>query len=80
MSFVFATPGVLATATTDLASIGSALSAANLTAAGPTTALPAAAADEVSAAVAALFGDVGQSSIRRSVRGCGCFMSSSCRR
>jgi PE family len=52
MSFVFATPGALATATTDLASIGSTLSAASAAAAGSTTALPAA-ADEVSAAVAA---------------------------
>lgn len=48
-------PDVLASAATDLAGIGSALSAANAAAAAPTTAMLAACADEVSAVVASLF-------------------------
>ncbi|MCV7125753.1 PE family protein, partial [Mycobacterium lacus] len=56
MSFVIATPDMLAAASSDLAAIGSAIGAANTAAAVPTTRLLAAAADEVSAAVAALFG------------------------
>src|SRR5258705_12257401 len=44
----------------DVESIGSALNAANLAAAVPTTGLAAAAADEVSAAVAALLAKYGQ--------------------
>ncbi|MCV7078532.1 PE family protein, partial [Mycobacterium szulgai] len=55
MSFVMAAPQVLETAATDLASLGSALSAANAAAAAPITALSAAAEDEVSLAIAALF-------------------------
>ncbi|CCK59264.1 Conserved protein of unknown function, PE-PGRS family protein [Mycobacterium canettii CIPT 140070010] len=46
---------MLASAATDLAGIGSPLSAANAAAAAPTTAMLAAGADEVSAAVASLF-------------------------
>ncbi|ESK76748.1 PE family protein [Mycobacterium tuberculosis variant bovis] len=46
---------MLASAATDLAGIGSALSAANAAAAAPTTAMLAACADEVSAVVASLF-------------------------
>src|SRR5947209_2811719 len=56
MSFVLVAPDVLATAAADVAQIGSAVSAGNLAAAIPTTELAAAAADEVSAAIAALFG------------------------
>jgi PE family len=55
MSYVLAVPEMLASAATDLEGIGSALSAANAAAAPPTTGLVAAAADEVSAAVASLF-------------------------
>ncbi len=56
MSLVIATPQLLATAALDLASIGSQVSAANAAAAMPTTEVVAAAADEVSAAIAGLFG------------------------
>ncbi|WP_079091738.1 PE family protein, partial [Mycobacterium tuberculosis] len=56
MSLVIATPQLLATAALDLASIGSQVSAANAVAAMPTTEVVAAAADEVSAAIAGLFG------------------------
>src|SRR5271166_61174 len=56
MSFVLVVPDVLETAGADLAQIGSAVSAGNLAAALPTTGVAAAGADEVSAAIAALFG------------------------
>jgi hypothetical protein len=56
MSYVISAPDALVAAATDTAGIGSALSAANAAAAGPTTQIAAAAADEVSASVAALFG------------------------
>ncbi len=56
MSSVLVAPGILETAAADAAQIGSALREAHLTAAIPTTALQAAAADEVSATIAALFG------------------------
>ncbi|KZS70039.1 hypothetical protein A4G29_07590 [Mycobacterium kansasii] len=55
MSFVVAAPQALMVAATDLAGIGSALTAANAAAAAPTTGVLAAGADEVSAAIAALF-------------------------
>ncbi len=55
MSFVLASPPTLAAAATELAGIGSAISAANAAWAAPTTAVLPAAADEVSAAIAALF-------------------------
>ncbi len=55
MSFVIAMPDVLTTAATGLENIGTALGAANSAAAGPTTGLLAAGADEVSEAVAAVF-------------------------
>jgi hypothetical protein len=55
MSFVIATPDVVATAATDLASIGSTINAVNAAAAARTTGMLDAAADEVSAAVTALF-------------------------
>ena len=60
MSFVIAAPEFMAAATTDLQNIGSAVSAANAAAAGPTTGMLAAGADEVSAAVASLFSGHGQ--------------------
>ena len=56
MSFVFAQPGVVAAAATDLASVGSTISEANAAAASSTTQVFAAGTDEVSTAVAALFG------------------------
>ncbi|KBT55798.1 PE family protein, partial [Mycobacterium tuberculosis] len=60
MSFVIAAPEVIAAAATDLASLESSIAAANAAAAANTTALLAAGADEVSTAVAALFGAHGQ--------------------
>jgi hypothetical protein len=59
-SFVFASPDVLASASQDLSGIGSAIRAANAAAAPSTTSVVAAAGDEVSAAIAALFGGYGQ--------------------
>jgi hypothetical protein len=56
MSFMLVAPDALATAAADVAQIGSAVSTGNLAAAIPTTQLAAAGADEVSAAIAALFG------------------------
>jgi hypothetical protein len=55
MSFVIATPELVTAAATDLANIGSTLSAASAAAAAPTTGVLAAAEDEVSAAIASLF-------------------------
>lgn len=60
MSFLVAAPELLTSAAADLASIESALHAAQRAAAGPTTGLMAAAADEVSATVAAFFAEYGQ--------------------
>jgi hypothetical protein len=60
MSFVLVAPDMLATAAADAARIGSAVSAGNLAAAIPTTGLAAAGADEISAAIAAVFGAHGQ--------------------
>ena len=60
MSYVIAAPDVIAAATTDLANIGSTIRAATAAAAPPTTGVAAAAADEVSAAVAELFGSHAQ--------------------
>src|SRR5207248_11557364 len=59
MSFVTAAPEMMAAATSDLAGIDSALGAARA-AAVSTTAVLAAAEDEVSAAIAALFSAHGQ--------------------
>jgi hypothetical protein len=56
MSWVVAAPEYVAAAASDLAGIGSSLSASNALAAFPTTAVLAAGADEVSATIAALFG------------------------
>jgi hypothetical protein len=60
MSYVLTAPEMLATAATDVENIGSAISTANANAAGPTTGLLPAAEDEVSAAVAKVFGAFGE--------------------
>lgn len=52
MSYVLATPEMVAAAANNLAQIGSTLSAANAAALAPTTGVLAAGADEVSAAAA----------------------------
>jgi hypothetical protein len=59
MSFLFAAPEELATAASDLAGIGSTLGTANAVASAPTIGVAAAAADQVSAQVAALFSEHG---------------------
>ena len=56
MSFVFAAPEYLAAAASDLENILSTISSASATALTPTSGVLAAGADEVSAAIAALFG------------------------
>ena len=56
MSFLIAAPELVSAAATDLSRVGSSITAANAAAAAPTTAVIAAGADEVSAAIAALFG------------------------
>src|SRR5437588_8831793 len=55
MSYVVATPEMLAAASADLEGIRSALSGANAAAAAPTSGVLAAGADEVSVALATLF-------------------------
>ena len=60
MSNLITTPEMMSTAATDLATIGSDLSAAHTAAATRTTAVLAAAEDEVSAAIAAVFSAHGQ--------------------
>ncbi|WP_139825050.1 PE family protein, partial [Mycobacterium conspicuum] len=55
MSSVVAVPGLIDTATRDLASLGTTIRSANAAAATPTTGLLAAAEDEVSAAIAEIF-------------------------
>jgi hypothetical protein len=60
MSFVIAAPEAIAAAASNLASIGSTITAANAAAAGSTTGVLPAAADEVSAAIARLFGTYAQ--------------------
>jgi hypothetical protein len=59
MSYVIAAPDMMTAPATDLASIGSTLSAAHMTAAPPTAAVIPAAADEVSASIAQLFSQYG---------------------
>ncbi|MEK1205819.1 PE family protein, partial [Mycobacterium ulcerans] len=59
MSFVSVVPEWVAAAATDVAGIGSVVGAANA-AAGATTSVTAAAGDEVSVAIAALFSGHGQ--------------------
>lgn len=56
MSFVVAALDMIETASADAAQVGAAVGAGNLAAAIPTTGLAAAAADEVSVAIASLFG------------------------
>jgi hypothetical protein len=60
MSSLIAAPELMTTAATDLANIGSSLSEANAAAATQTTGVLAAAEDEVSAAIAAVFSAHGQ--------------------
>src|ERR1700739_3875879 len=60
MFFLIGAPAIGAAAATDLAALGSMLSAANAAAATATTGVLPAALDEVSAAIAALFGAHGQ--------------------
>lgn len=69
MSFVIAVPETIAAAATDLADLGSTIAGANAAAAANTTSLLAAGADEISAAIAALFGAHGRAyqAARRSV-------------
>ncbi len=55
MAYVVAVPEMFASAASDLAGIGSAVTAAHAAAAAPTSGVLAAAADEVSTAVASLF-------------------------
>jgi PE family len=59
MSFLFAAPEALVAAASDLAGVGSTLSAANEAVAAPTAGVMAAAADQVSAQVAAFFSEHG---------------------
>ncbi len=60
MSYVFTQPQAVATTATDVAGIGSAIREANAAAAAPTTGVMAAAQDEVSASISALFSSYGQ--------------------
>ena len=60
MEYVITAPEMLASTAADVDEIGSAISDAHANAAGPTTGLVAAAEDEVSAAIAELFGRYGQ--------------------
>jgi hypothetical protein len=60
MTYVVTQPQVMMTGAADVAEIGAALSQAHAAAAGPTTDVAAAAADEVSTAATALFGRYGQ--------------------
>ncbi len=60
MSLLDVVPELLESAAADVKSIGAELNAAHAAAAAPTTGLVAAGADEVSAAVAALFSEHGQ--------------------
>src|ERR1700757_845966 len=55
MSFVIAVPEMATDAATDLANLGSTITAAHAAAAAPTTGMVAAGTDEVSAAIASLF-------------------------
>ena len=55
MPYVMAAPDMMAAAATDVAAVGSTLSAAHIAAAAPTVAVIPAAADEVSASIAHLF-------------------------
>ncbi|WP_216638825.1 PE family protein, partial [Mycobacterium asiaticum] len=58
-SYVFAMPQDFATAASTLGRLGSSIQSANAAAAGSTTQVAAAALDEVSAEISALFGNFG---------------------
>ncbi len=60
MTYVLTQPQAVAAAAADAAGLGAAINEANATAAGPTSSVPAAAADEVSAATATLFSSYAQ--------------------
>ncbi len=60
MAFVVAVPEFVSAAASDLANIGSTISDANTAAVAPTTGVLAAGADEVSVAIATMFGAHGQ--------------------
>jgi hypothetical protein len=60
MPYVVATPEMMAAAATDVAAVGSTLSAAHTAAAAPTVAVIPAAADEVSASIAQVFSRAAQ--------------------
>src|SRR6516225_10203043 len=60
MSWVIAAPEMVESAASNLAGLGSTISEANAAAATPTTAVIAAAGDEVSAAIASLFSNHAQ--------------------
>jgi hypothetical protein len=60
MSFLSVVPDIVAAAAGDLEGIGSVLSSASAVAAGPTTVIAPAAQDELSIAIAGLFGTVGE--------------------
>jgi PE family len=60
MSFVIATPDLVQSAAENLAGIRSSLVEAAASASGPTTGIAVAAQDEVSVAIASLFGNFGQ--------------------
>ncbi|QUR69444.1 PE family protein [Mycobacterium spongiae] len=60
MTYLVADPQIMTAVAADVEAIGSAVGAASAAAAGPTTVLLAAAGDEVSAAIANLFGAYGQ--------------------
>ena len=60
MSYVLAAPEMITSAASNLATIGSDLSAANVAAAAPTTRVLVAGTDEVSAAIASLFSSHGR--------------------
>ena len=60
MEYLVTAPEILATTAADVGEIGSAITDANANAAGPTAGLVAAAKDEVSEAIAELFGGYGQ--------------------
>ena len=68
MSFVTTMPAALAAAATDLAGVGSAIGSANAAAASPTAGILAAAEDEVSATIAAVFSGYGQAYQRLSAQ------------
>ena len=68
MSFVTTMPAALAAAATDLAGVGSAIGSANAAAASPTAGILAAAEDEVSATIAAVFSGYAQAYQRLSAQ------------